>query len=65
MSRNLTNVLHTHIILCTFCSIIFQKEINLLLFFFFYRFFVKAASPLPKLQFVDLHTITSTIGGKG
>ena len=35
MSRNLTNVLHTHIILCTFCSIIFQKEINLLLFFFF------------------------------
>ena len=32
MSRNLTNVLHTHIILCTFCSIIFQKERNLLIF---------------------------------
>jgi hypothetical protein len=31
--------------------------------FFFYQFFVKGASPLPKLQFVDLHTITSTIGG--
>jgi hypothetical protein len=63
MSRNLTNVLHTHIILCTFCSIIFQKERNLLIFF--YRFFVKGASPPPKLQFADLHTITSTIGGKG
>jgi hypothetical protein len=30
-----------------------------------YRFFVKGASPLPRLQFVDLHTITFTIGGKG
>jgi hypothetical protein len=32
---------------------------------FFYRFFVKGASPPPKLQFTDLHTITFTIGGKG
>ena len=63
MSRNLTNVLHTHIIVCTFCSIIFQKERNLLIFF--YQFFVKGASPPPKLQFANLHTITSTIAGKG
>ena len=63
MSRNLTNVLHIHIILCTFCSIIFQKRKKLINFF--YQFFVKGASPPPKLQFADLHTITSTIGGKG